>query len=152
VTPALVSRGNIRSSLMRATMLIQPNFIARLARLARTEVHPPRRCSGPTRQIELKRPARKSQPISPTSRTSGRAAGLSLSPDHEISPPKEPRAAQTGNPKTQENPSRDQAFLKNRILAQVKSRRSISRFRILHGRRSKLEPEKHRLKRGQARE
>src|SRR5262249_20948450 len=55
-------------------------------------------------------------------------------PRQRISPSKESRTAQIGNPKPQENPHAHPAFLQNRLLAQVKSSRSINRFRILHGR------------------
>jgi len=47
---------------------------------------------------------------------------------------KESRTAQIGNPKTQENRDEHGAFLQNRILAQIKSQRSINGFQILHGR------------------
>src|SRR6516225_1260054 len=57
------------------------------------------------------------------------------SPRQRISPSKESRIPQIGNPKPQENPHAHPAFLQNRLLAQVKSSRSINRFRILHGRR-----------------
>jgi hypothetical protein len=40
------------------------------------------------------------------------------------------------NPETQENSNAQPAFLQNRILAQIKSRRWFNRFRILHGRRA----------------
>src|SRR5262249_58201985 len=56
------------------------------------------------------------------------------SPRQRISPSKESRTAQIGNPKSQETPHAHPAFLQNRLLAQVKSSRSINRFRILHGR------------------
>src|SRR5262249_53935071 len=56
------------------------------------------------------------------------------SPRQRILPSKESRTAQIGNPKPQENPHAHPAFLQNRLLAQVKSSRSINRFRILHGR------------------
>src|SRR6516164_11049091 len=56
------------------------------------------------------------------------------SPRQRISPSKESQTAQIGNPKPQENPLAHPAFLQNRLLAQVKSSRSINRFRILHGR------------------
>src|SRR2546423_2289428 len=55
-------------------------------------------------------------------------------PRQRISPSKESRTAQIGNPKPQENPHAHPAFLQNRLLAQVKSSRSINRFLILHGR------------------
>src|SRR5258705_10214655 len=51
-----------------------------------------------------------------------------------IPPSKESCAPPDGNPKTQEIPHPHPAFLQNRLLAQVKSQRSINRFRILHGR------------------
>src|SRR2546423_1837877 len=57
-------------------------------------------------------------------------------PRQRISPSKESRTAQIGNPKPQENPHAHPAFLQNRLLAQVKSSRSINRFLILHGRPS----------------
>src|SRR5262245_43347133 len=110
-------------------------------------------CPGPTRHTELKRPARKSQLISPASRTSGwrrlmisSRSGRNRSswrssrgwliglPQQRISPSKESRTTQIGNPKPQENRHAHPAFLQNRLLAQVKSSRSINRFRILHGR------------------
>src|SRR5262245_61101926 len=110
-------------------------------------------CPGPIRHTELKRPARKSQSISPASRTSGwRRLMISSSggrnrsswrssrgwliglPRQRISPSKESRTAHIGNPKPQENPHAHPAFLQNRLLAQIKSSRSINRFRILHGR------------------
>src|SRR5262249_54448080 len=110
-------------------------------------------CPGPTRHTELKRPARKSQSISPASRTSGwrrlmissrtgrnrsswrsSRGWLIVLPRQPILPPKESRTTQIGNPKPQENPHAYPAFLQNRLLAQVKSSRSINRFRILHGR------------------
>src|SRR5262245_37802293 len=72
-------------------------------------------CPGPTRHTELKRRARQ-----------------------RISPSKESRTAQIGNPKPQENRHAYPAFLQNRLLAQVKSSRSINRFLILHGRPDKL--------------
>src|SRR5262245_64188075 len=53
------------------------------------------------------------------------------SPRQRISPSKESQTAQIGNPKPQENPLAHTAFLQNRLLAQVKSSRSINRFRIL---------------------
>ena len=53
------------------------------------------------------------------------------SPRQRISPSKESRTAQIGNPKPQENRHANPAFLQNRLLAQVKSSRSINRFRIL---------------------
>src|SRR5215472_4236780 len=56
------------------------------------------------------------------------------SPRQRISPSKESRTAQIGNPETQENLGAHPAFLQNRLLARVKSSRSINRFRILHGR------------------
>src|SRR5262245_10323164 len=56
------------------------------------------------------------------------------SPRQRISPSKESRTAQSGNPKPQENSHAHPAFLQNRLLAQVKSSRSINRFLILHGR------------------
>src|SRR6516164_4043929 len=110
-------------------------------------------CPAPTRHTELKRPAKKSQSISPASRTSG-SEGLMISsrggrnrsswrssrgwliglPRQRISPSKESRTAQIGNPKPQENRHANPAFLQNRLLAQVKSSRSINRFRIFHGR------------------
>ena len=55
-------------------------------------------------------------------------------PRQRISPSKESRTAHIGNPKPQENPHAHPAFLQNRLLAQIKSSRSINRFRILHGR------------------
>src|SRR5438045_9782435 len=55
-------------------------------------------------------------------------------PRQRISPSKESRTTQRGNPKPQENPHAHPAFLQNRFLAQVKSSRSINRFLILHGR------------------
>src|SRR6516162_587348 len=58
------------------------------------------------------------------------------SPRQRISPSKESRIPQIGNPKPQENQHTHPAFLQNRLLAQVKSSRSINRFRILHGRLS----------------
>src|SRR5262245_19985836 len=60
------------------------------------------------------------------------------SPRQRISPSKESQTAQIGNPKPQENPLAHPAFLQNRLLAQVKSSRSINRFRILHGRRVRV--------------
>src|SRR5258705_8510980 len=51
-----------------------------------------------------------------------------------IPPSKESCAPPAGNPKTQEIRHPHPAFLQNRLLAQVKSQRSINRFRILHGR------------------
>src|SRR5258705_13832014 len=51
-----------------------------------------------------------------------------------IPPSKESCAPPDGNPKTQEIRHPHPAFLQNRLLAQVKSQRSINRFRILHGR------------------
>src|SRR6516164_630461 len=57
-------------------------------------------------------------------------------PRQRISPSKESRTAQIGNPKPQENRHANPAFLQNRLLAQVKSSRSINRFLILHGRLS----------------
>jgi hypothetical protein len=56
------------------------------------------------------------------------------SPQQRISPSKESRTTQIGNPKTQENRDEHRAFLQNRILVQIKSPRSINDFRILHGR------------------
>src|SRR6266581_4040590 len=110
-------------------------------------------CPGPTRHTERKRPARKFQSIFPASRTSGwrrlmisSRGGRNRSswrssrgwliglPRQRISPSKESRTAQIGNPKPQENPHAHPAFLQNRLLAQVKSSRSINRFLILHGR------------------
>src|SRR5258708_6397856 len=61
---------------------------------------------------------------------------LMVSPQQRISPSKESRTAQIGNPKTQENRNEHMAFLQNRILAQIKSQRSINDFQILHGRLS----------------
>src|SRR5262249_4672774 len=58
------------------------------------------------------------------------------SPRQRISPSKESRTAPIGKPKSQEKPHAHPAFLQNRLLAQVKSSRSINRFRILHGRLS----------------
>jgi hypothetical protein len=55
------------------------------------------------------------------------------SPRQRISPSKESRTAQIGNLKPQENSHAHPAFLQNRLLAQIKSSRSIKRFRILHG-------------------
>src|SRR5262249_48654702 len=55
-------------------------------------------------------------------------------PRQRISPSKESRTTQIGNPKPQENRHAHPAFLQNRLLAQVKSSRSINRFLILHGR------------------
>src|SRR5262249_23129154 len=117
-------------------------------------------CPGPTRHTELKRRARKSQSISPASRTSGwrrlmissrggrkkaslrsaRGRALRL-PPHPKPPAREKRTphtrtAQSGNPKPQENRHAYPAFLQNRLLAQVKSSRSINRFLILHGRQN----------------
>src|SRR5215471_19164660 len=60
------------------------------------------------------------------------------SPRQRISPSKESRTAQIGNPETQENLGAHPAFLQNRLLARVKSSQSINRFRILHGRLSRL--------------
>src|SRR5262245_33753314 len=57
-------------------------------------------------------------------------------PRQRISPSKESRTAQSGNPKPQENRHAYPAFLQNRLLAQVKSSRSINRFLILHGRQN----------------
>src|SRR5262249_19220608 len=88
--------------------------------------HQPRRQrrvpAGPTRHTELKRPARKSQSISPARRTSGwrrlmicSRSGRNRSswrssrgwliglPRQRISPSKESRTTQIGNPKPQEN-------------------------------------------------
>src|SRR5262249_24739882 len=48
-------------------------------------------------------------------------------PRQRISPSKESRTAQIGNPKSQENPHAHPAFLQNRLLAQVKSSRSIEK-------------------------
>jgi hypothetical protein len=112
-----------------------------------------RRLPGSTRHTEPKRPARKSQSISPASRTSrwrrlmissrggrnrsswrssrGWLIGL---PRQRISPSKESRTAQIRNPKSQENRHAHPAFLQNRLLTQVNSSRSINRFLILHGR------------------
>src|SRR5262249_4317485 len=53
------------------------------------------------------------------------------SPRQRISPSKESRTTQIGNPKSQEN---RHALLQNRLLAQVKSSQSINRFLFLHGR------------------
>jgi len=61
---------------------------------------------------------------------------LIVLPRQRILPSKESRTTQIGNPKPQENPHAYPAFLQNRLLAQVKSSRSINRFRILHGRLS----------------
>src|SRR6516164_1886316 len=107
----------------------------------------------PLPNVITTRRARKSQSISPASRTSGwrklmisSRGGRNRSswrssrgwliglPRQRISPSKESRTAQIGNPKPQENPHAHPAFLQNRLLAQVKSSRSINRFRILHGR------------------
>src|SRR5258705_4573998 len=55
-----------------------------------------------------------------------------------IPPSKESCAPPDGNPKTQEIRHPHPAFLQNRLLAQVKSQRSINRFRILHGRPNAL--------------
>ena len=55
-------------------------------------------------------------------------------PRQRISPSKQTRTAKIRNPKTQEFRHPHPAFLQNRLLAQVKSPRSINRFRILHGR------------------
>src|SRR5262245_11600457 len=60
------------------------------------------------------------------------------SPRQRTSPSKESPTAPTGNSKPQENTLAHPAFLQNRLLAQVKSSRSINRFRILHGRLTKL--------------
>jgi hypothetical protein len=77
-------------------------------------------CLGSPRHTELKRPARKSQSISPasrqrmtkiddllqrraTGRLTDRAAGSSVSPRKRILPSKESRTAQIENPETQEN-------------------------------------------------
>jgi hypothetical protein len=62
------------------------------------------------------------------------------SPLQRISPSKESRTAQIGNPKTQENRNQHTAFLQNRILAQIKSQQSINDFRILHGRLKWIQP------------
>src|SRR5258705_9439757 len=53
-----------------------------------------------------------------------------------IPPSKESCAPPDGNPKTQEIRHPHPAFLQNRLLAQLKSQRSINRFRILHGRQT----------------
>src|SRR5262249_11897327 len=114
-------------------------------------------CPGPTRHTALKRRARKSQSISPASRTSGwrrvtisSRSGRNRSswrssrgwliglPQQRISTSKESRTTQIGNPKPQKNRHAHPAFLQNRILGQVKSSRSINRFRILHGRLGSL--------------
>src|SRR6516165_2802140 len=60
------------------------------------------------------------------------------SPRQRISPSRESRTTQIGNPKSQENRHAHPAFLQNRLLAQVKSSRSINRFLILHGRLDRL--------------
>jgi len=110
-------------------------------------------CPGPTRHTERKRRARKFPSIFPASRNSGwrrlmissrggrKQVVLSIvarlahrSPRQRISSSKESRAAQSGNPKPQENRHAHPAFLQNRLLAQVKSSRSINCFLILHGR------------------
>src|SRR5262249_44228276 len=98
--------------------------------------HQPRRQRrlprSPTRHTELKRPARKSQPIPPASRTSGwrklmisSRGGRNRSswrssrgwliglPRQRISPSKESRTTQIGNPKPQENWHAHPAFLQN---------------------------------------
>jgi len=106
-------------------------------------------CPGPTRHTERKRRARKFPSIFPASRNSGwrrlmissrggrNQVVLSIvarlahrSPRQRISSSKESRAAQSGNPKPQENRHAHPAFLQNRLLAQVKSSRSINCFLI----------------------
>ena len=101
-------------------------------------------CPGPTRHTELKRPRQPHQRMAKVDDLLERRAkqvALAIvarlahrSPRQRISPSKESRTAQIGNPKPQENPHAHPAFLQTRLPAQVKSSRSINRFRILHGR------------------
>src|SRR5499427_5696038 len=65
------------------------------------------------------------------------------SPRQRISPSKESRTTQIGNPKSQENPHAHPAFLQNRLLAQVKLHRSREILRAdqapyLHNRSCRL--------------